>query len=176
MASGTASPSSSDSLEERLTRILPRLRAHLARRERRIRGCDPEDVAQEVLARALRYRESYDGSRELWPWLRRVAEHVLHDHRASGARRPVELPLAPGDLDASEPARTPTADAREELERVLARLRPLEREVLLRFHQRGDSVRDIAAALDMPAGTVKSHLSRARRRLAQLEDPEEDDG
>jgi DNA-directed RNA polymerase specialized sigma24 family protein len=51
---------------------------------------------------------------------------------------------------------------------VLAVLRPLEREVLLRFHQNMESVREIALATDMPEGTVKSHLSRARRRLAEL--------
>ena len=152
-----------DPLEERLTRALPRLEAHVAGRTRRLPGIDAEDVAQEVVARALRYRESYDESRALWPWLRRIAEHVLHSQRAQRARQPLALEEDPSALrDGTEiPA------AREELAQRLAVLRPIERDVLLRFHQRNESVREIAAAMGLPEGTVKSHLSRARRRLAE---------
>jgi RNA polymerase sigma-70 factor (ECF subfamily) len=165
---GLANPGLPDPLEERLTHALPRLESHLARRARGVPGVEPEDVAQEVVARALRYRESYDEKRALWPWLRRVAERVLHQQRGLGARQPAPLE----EFQPAAPETPVVLDARDELERKLTALRPVEREILLRFHQRFESVHDIARALELPEGTVKSHLSRARRRLADLSAPE----
>jgi len=159
-------PGVPEPLEERLAGVLPRLEAHLARHARRLPGVEPEDVAQEVVVRALRYRASYDERRALWPWLRSVAEHVLHDHRAAGARQPTSL----DEHELAAPDRTAIADTREELELLLAALRPVEPDVLLRFHLHVESVREIALATGLPEGTVKSHLSRARRRLAELSD------
>ena len=163
MTDGLVTSGIPDPLEERLTRALPRLKAHVALRARQVPGIEAEDVAQEVMARALRYRESYDEKRALWPWLRRIAEHVLHNHRAAGARQPLALESEPWVRSENE-ARP---EVLEELTQRLASLRPVEREVLLRFHRKSESVREIALAMRMPEGTVKSHLSRARRRLAE---------
>ena len=154
--------------EERLTLIQPRLASHLAHPSRRVPGLEPEDLAQEVVARALVYRDKYDLSRALWPWLRQVADRVILDHRSKAARNPEESL----EQEIAASVQVPLVDSREELDRTLATLRPLEREALLRFHQRGESVHEIAAAMNLPEGTVKSHLSRARRRLAGLA-PEE---
>jgi len=164
-ASGAPDPV--DPLEERLASALPRLRAHVARSSRRVPGVDPDDVAQEVVARALRYRATYDARRELWPWLRRVAEHVLIRQRAAGSRHP--QPLAEHEPAAPEPVLE--GESREEVARLLAGLKPIERDVLVRFHVRLESVREIARALGLREGTVKSHLSRARRRVAELPEP-----
>ena len=152
-----------DPFEERLTRALPRLRTHLAGRRLRVSGVEPDDLAQEVVARALRYRRSYDDSRSLWPWLRRLAERVVSDQRQAGTRRP-EAGLEDEPVAAEEQS---SLDLRDEVELLLAQLAPRERDVLVRFHQRGQSVRHIAAETGLPEGTVKSHLSRARRRLAE---------
>lgn len=148
-----------DTLERRLTKALPRLHAHL-----RGRTAEPDDVAQEVVVRALRYSASFDQSRPLWPWLRRVVDRVLQDQWQAEKRRP----QAAADLDpASEETPPPATDERD-IEALLAQLRPVERDVLLRFHQGGQTVALIATALGLPQGTVKSHLRRARLRLAGL--------
>lgn len=155
-----------ESFDDGLTRALPRLRGHLARRGR-VPGLETEDVAQEVAVRALRYRARYDARRGLWPWLRRLAERVLFDQRAAGARR-VGAP-SQDDPDATPAAEGEAAlDGDDALARLLAPLARIERDVLLRFHRDGESVRAIAGALGLAEGTVKSHLSRARRRLAGL--------
>lgn len=153
-----------DLLQERLAEALPRLTAHFARRSGSGAGVEPDDLAQEVVARALRYRASYDPARALWPWLMRVAERVLHDQRSRHQRQPT--PVA--EFDPPAPRAQDRGETVEEIATLLARLRPIERDVLVRFHQRGQSVQEIAAALAIPEGTVKSHLSRARRRLAEL--------
>ena len=150
-----------DPLEQRLTSALPRLRAHLVRRAP---GAEHEDIAQEVMTRALRYRDSFDPTRELWPWLRRMADRVLHDHHSAAQRRPAAL-------ESHEPAareESPVLDERDQLQRWLRSLTERERDVLLRFHQREQSIQEIASETGMPTGTIKSHLSRARRRLAEL--------
>jgi len=149
----------------RLLDALPALRGYvvvLAARSRT--ALEPDDVLQDVAARALRYQHAHDGERALLPWLRRTALNLVLDAQQRAARRP--LPLDAG----AEPAAEPSPDAgaqREELERLLARLEPLPRELLLRFHRDGQSVAEIAAALALPEGTVKSHLHRARRRLRE---------
>jgi len=54
---------------------------------------------------------------------------------------------------------------RDAVARLLGTLSKIEREVLTRFHMRGESVREIAEALSLPEGTIKSHLNRARNKL-----------
>jgi RNA polymerase sigma-70 factor (ECF subfamily) len=146
-------------LEARLEQELPALHAYLVR----LAGRDAEDLAQEVLARALRYRDSFDDASELAPWLRRIALRVWIDQRRRAQRNPVREEL-PSELDGEQ--RECSLEARDEIERALAALSTAEREIFRRFHGQGSSVREIAGALAMPENTVKSHLHRARRALA----------
>ncbi len=147
-------------LGERLTAEIPRLRSFLGRVSRGPGG-EVDDLVQESLARALRYQSNYDRGRALWPWLKRMAFRVFLDAQAAPARR-----REVAEVEAPAAASAPALDTREEVARLLASLPATEREVLVRFHQRSESVREIALALRLPEGTVKSHLHRARRRLA----------
>lgn len=147
-------------LEARLESEIPALRIYVAR----LAGRDGEDLVQEVLARALRYRASFDAASQLAPWLRRIALRVWIDQRRRAARNPVREPM-PAEIGAS--AASTALDARDELRHALVRLSPIEREVFTRFHAHGCSVREIASALAMAENTVKSHLHRARRALAE---------
>ena len=76
-------------------------------------------------------------------------------------------------LEVADPAPSPPVAAadREQLERVLLAIRqledPLPSILVLRFVE-GLSVEEIATALEMPLGTVKSHIHRSRTRLKQL--------
>jgi RNA polymerase sigma-70 factor, ECF subfamily len=146
-------------LEARLEQEIPALRAYLVR----LAGRDAEDLAQEVLARALRYRDSFDAATEVAPWLRRIALRVWIDQRRRAERNPVREGL-PAELDRE--GRDCAFEARDEIARALAVLSAVEREIFRRFHGQGLSVREIADALAMPENTVKSHLHRARRALA----------
>lgn len=158
-----ASPSSTDDdFAQRLSAELPRLRAWLARES----GSAAEDLVQETLTRAWRSRERWDRARALRPWLDQTARAVLSDHRRT-------RDVAVGDeISERSAAQVPDALAeREALDQLLSNLEPIERECLLRFHQQSESIAAIAKALGMPAGTVKSHLHRARRKLAQRGEP-----
>jgi RNA polymerase sigma-70 factor (ECF subfamily) len=120
-------------------------------------------VLQETLTRALSRRGSYDRARPVLPWLKRIALRTFLDLRARPRPRPVLLEEA---LEPRAPEGSDTLDQRELVERLLRRLGAREREVLERFHRESQSVREIAEALGVAEGTVKSLLHRARRRLA----------
>jgi len=158
-------------LEARLVAEAPALRAFLAQLAGRSahRG-EVEDLAQDVLARALRYRQTFDVERSLRAWLRTVALRVFLDHRKRRASAPrafegaAEEPTSPADM---------SFEHRDALESVLSPLSTLERAILVRFHSHGESVQEIARSLSMPEGTVKSHLHRARVRLARRRPREE---
>ena len=147
-------------LEQRLVGELPGLRAFLSRLSGPGRRAEVDDLVQETMARVLRLQRSYDPERPLGPWLRATALRILIDQR----RGQTLLPLA------AEVEAAPCSDGLEErdsVEGLLAALEGVERDVLARFHVRGQSIAAIAGALDLPQSTVKSHLHRARRKLAE---------
>lgn len=125
-----------------------------------------EDVVQEVFLRAWRNLSSTDlRTRPVRPWLLHVARNLLTDAHRSAQSRPVLV----DDDHALE-----TVAAADELDRALeawqistalARLTPEHREVLVQAHWLGRSVTESAAALGIPAGTVKSRTHYAVRAL-----------
>lgn len=160
-------------LEARLVAELPRL-AHYVRRllgAGAARG-DVDDVLQEVAARAWKYRGAFEDGRALAPWLRATALRVVIDALARRGRAG-NASVADVELLASNVAQAQPLDSREQVERMCAPLSQIERDVLMRFHGRGESVGEIATALATPAGTVKSLLHRARRKLIERARPED---
>ena len=138
-----------------------------------------EDLAQEVFLKAFRSLAGFDPQRKFASWLFKIAHNTTIDQLR---RRAVETePLETGgDDDRLDPlatvadprAATPEAERQRTelgraLERAVAGLRPEYREaVLLRF-QEGLAYEEIAEVLGVPLGTVKTHLHRARRELAE---------
>jgi RNA polymerase sigma-70 factor (ECF subfamily) len=135
-------------------------------------GLEPEDLVQEAQARALRFQERYDPDRPLLPWLRQILLRRFLDELRRHRSAPVEAALgrtseaATLDPACPEPGAAERLARREEVEHLLGRLGEPERAILEGFHRRGRSLAELAAELRMPTGTIKSHLHRARRRLA----------
>ena len=126
------------------------------------------DCAQEAFIRAYRALTSYDQSLPFHPWLLRIATNTSLNHvqRWHAHEHPVdEMP------DRAEPEeRSPEALAvrREEVGEVLAAINGLPapyRAALTLRHFHELSYEEIARALDLPLGTVKTHLHRARAAL-----------
>ncbi|MEM9379968.1 MAG: sigma-70 family RNA polymerase sigma factor [Planctomycetota bacterium] len=141
----------------RLVRELPRLRRHLAARMGQ--GARLDDAVQEAVLRALQGEARFDRSRAIWPWLRTIANR-LHGAGAAGPEVRIE------DEPPAKNGRAPGAE--QDLETLLGLLPEPERAVIERHYVRGQSVREIASALRLPSGTVRSRMWRARRRLALL--------
>lgn len=156
---------SSGRLEERLLEESLAVRRFLARLTHRPSSAhEVDDLHQEVMARALRYRDRYDPTRELRPWLHTIAFRVFLDHRRRLAAEPLNLGAETSELVATPAA---AAEGRESCEHHLQRLPTREQEIVRSFYLEGRTIAELAEALQLPEGTVKSHLHRARRKLAR---------
>jgi RNA polymerase sigma-70 factor (ECF subfamily) len=141
-----------------------------------------EDLAAETLVEAWRSLSRFDGTCRFSTWLYAI---LLHRYQKL-ARRVRSRPVALSSLPQAESERResllsrvpdPAPDALAELERSerLTRLRAAVAELpgghravlLLRFFE-GASVAEIAAALGIPRGTVKSRLHHALARLREM--------
>lgn len=132
------------------------------------------DCAQEAFIRAYRALHQYDPALPFGPWLFRIATNASLNYvqRTRGHETPVdELPDAP---DENEEGPEATAIRREEVAEVvaaMAELPPAYRAALTLRHMQQLSYQEVAEALDIPLGTVKTHLHRARAALkARLAD------
>ena len=130
-------------------------------------AADAEDLAQETFLKAFRSLGSYDQRRPLRSWLFAIAHHAALDFLR--ARKPAALSLDHEEdpIDPADAANGPEEQAEIGIdgalvERLIAALPPLYREVLLLRHLQDMSVADVAAALALPEGTVKIRLFRAR--------------
>ena len=129
-----------------------------------------KDCAQEAFIRAYRALHQYDPALPFGPWLYRITTNVSLNHvqRWHAHESPVEeLPEHPEELDQGPEA---TAMRREELAEVVAamdELSPAYRAALTLRHMQQLSYQEVADALDIPLGTVKTHLHRARAALKE---------
>lgn len=144
------------------TRELGAAREALCVTARRLtRTDDVDDLVQDTLARALVFRARYDPARPLLPWLRRILVNLHFDR--------LRRPRTEREVLSEEPAGP--ADGRfergEEIDFLFDQLGEPGRTLLRRFHQGGESIEELARTYAMPTGTIKSHLHRARRQLAE---------
>jgi RNA polymerase sigma-70 factor, ECF subfamily len=132
------------------------------------RGC-AEDIVQETMLRAWHHPERVGGSTGTpRAWLYTVARNLAIDqHRARRARPAEAAGLAVVDGRAA-PDQIDAAITQWDLTRALAGLRPGDRDLLAARYLRDRSINEIAAELNVPAGTVKSRLSAARDALRRI--------
>lgn len=159
-----------EDMEGKLPEEVPFLRAFL---RRLVVGCpqlDLDDLQQQTMDRALRYRDNYDPKRSLRPWLQTIGFRVFLDAREVSQRSP--FGMTEGEEPGAGDLPPETSTRRQELLRVLKLLPEPQGEVLQRFYLQEQSVQEIAEVLDFAAGTVKSHLHRGRKRLAEEQDKE----
>ena len=141
-----------------------------------------EDLSQETFVKALNAIESYRPEYKFSSWIFKIANNVSIDHL-----RRRELDTL--SLDGSPHALTPEAiqasalqlgdrqetaleelEAKElggEIEEAIATLRPEYRACILLRHVEGRPYEEIATMLDLPLGTVKTYIHRARGELRQ---------
>ena len=135
---------------------------------RRLVGNDDSarEIFQDVWVRVIRgIPQLRDGSK-LRPWLFGIARRALMDRlRQEYARSPaVDIEV---DEIAADASLVEDAENLLELERALVELPITEREVLTLFYLQELSLNEVADALKVPVGTVKSRLFRAKRLMRQ---------
>lgn len=124
---------------------------------------DAEDVAQEAFVKAFRSIGNYRGESRFAAWLYRIAFHVCMDRR----RRRVEAELSRADPETDDPAQT-HAESALFVRSLLDRLPPQSRAALVLREIEGMEYEEIACVLQIPEGTVRSRLHKARERFRQL--------
>jgi len=126
------------------------------------------DCAQEAFIRAYRALHQYDPTLPFGPWLYRITTNASLNHvqRWHARETPVdELPERSAEIDEGPEA---TAVRREEVAEVMAAMADLPaayRAALTLRHMQQLSYQEVADALGIPLGTVKTHLHRARAAL-----------
>lgn len=129
------------------------------------------DLAQETFLRALRGIEGYDRSRPFKPWLYAIATHLARDQAARAENRRVQAwheGIDPPDDSPSQEGALMDAESTHQVQAALAQLPLEQREVVILFYYQDLSQHQIAQALAVPLGTVKSRLHHAVHRLRGL--------
>jgi RNA polymerase sigma-70 factor (ECF subfamily) len=122
---------------------------------------DAEDVFQDVFARTFERLDSLRDDAAIRPWLAQLTRNACVDRLRAGAReQPVEdLPIE--EIDAELDRLDEALDVHDGLRALSAECQ----EILDRFFARDESYRSIGEALELPAGTIASRISRCLGKL-----------
>ena len=141
-----------------------------------------EDLAQETFIRAYTNIGSYNPSYKFSSWIFKIGHNLTIDHLRKKRLDTVSIHGAPDALTEDEQARTSldledtgelpdtyveNLELGSQIERAISRLRPEYRTATLLRHVEGYSYQEIAKIMDLPLGTVKTYIHRARLELKE---------
>jgi RNA polymerase sigma-70 factor (ECF subfamily) len=142
-----------------------------------------EDLAQETFVKVLNALDSYRPEFKFSSWIFKIANNAAIDHLR---RKELDTLSLDGAPDATDPERRegtslqladPSENALQELEarelggqieEAIAQLRPEYRSCIILRHVEGYPYEEIAEILDLPLGTVKTYIHRARVQLRAI--------
>lgn len=133
---------------------------------------DAEEVTQDAFVRAFTHLDRYDEKRPFYPWLAsiavRLAQNWLRAHGRTVRREGTALDDAPEPATIAHALTSLIADERSRrLWRAVASLSSGERSAVMLYYRDEMAVGDIAMALGVSTGTIKTLLFRARRHLRE---------
>ena len=151
-----------------------------------------EDLTQEVFVRTFNNLQRYDRSYKFSSWLFKIAYNLTVDHLRRKELKTVSIHGSPDAVTTDQQEATSvTLESTEEapderlesielagrLEESIGKLREEYRTAILLRHVEGRAYEEIAEIMDIPLGTVKTYIFRARRQLREDlsgsdEDPE----
>jgi RNA polymerase sigma-70 factor, ECF subfamily len=141
-----------------------------------------EDLAQDTFIKVLNHIDRYRPEFKLSSWLFKIANNVAIDHLRRRQLDTVSIDGSPHaqTADAVEATRFDVVDQQESaldemearelgtsIEKAISGLRPEYRSCIMLRHVEGRSYEEIAATLDLPLGTVKTYIHRARHELRE---------
>ena len=141
-----------------------------------------EDLAQDAFIRAFNAITSYNPRYKFSSWIFKIAHNVTIDHLRRKRIKTISIYGSPNALTEEEQARTsPVLESGGELpdayvenmelgsqiEEAIGRLRPQYRAATLLRHVEGYSYQEIADIMEVPLGTVKTYIHRARLELKE---------
>lgn len=134
---------------------------------------DARDVVQDALIQAFVKLESFRGDARFYTWLYRIAMNLALSHRRR--RRPVVSVEEAKDnvgVEPADPQQRPDQDLMQQeraaiVQQALDQLNTEHRQILVLREMEGCSYDNIAEILNLPVGTVRSRLFRARMQLKE---------
>ena len=141
-----------------------------------------EDLSQETFIKALNAIESYRPEFKFSSWIFKIANNAAIDHLrrreldtlsldgSPHAETPEAMQATALQIGARQESPLDAVEARElggAIELAIGRLRPEYRSCILLRHVEGRAYEEIAEILDLPLGTVKTYIHRARNELRQ---------
>jgi RNA polymerase sigma-70 factor (ECF subfamily) len=130
---------------------------------------DAQDAVQETFLGAFRGLDGFRGHASVRTWLCRIlVRQVARLRRRAASHRTMPLDPTGEQADPAVPDPTAASDARLDVAELLGRLVPEHRDVLVLREIQGMTYEQIAAALEVPRGTVESRLFRARQAMGRL--------
>jgi RNA polymerase sigma-70 factor (ECF subfamily) len=145
-----------------------------------------EDLAQDTFIKVLNHIDKYRPEFKLSSWLFKIANNVAIDHLRRRQIATISMSGSPHAGTASEVEATSfdvasdgesaldemeSKELGSAIEKAIARLRPEYRSCILLRHVEDRSYEEIAATLDLPLGTVKTYIHRARQQLRESLEP-----
>jgi RNA polymerase sigma-70 factor (ECF subfamily) len=142
-----------------------------------------EDLAQETFIKALNAIGSYRPEFKFSSWIFKIANNAAIDHlrrreldtlsidgapHATTAEDIEATALQVGDRGESPLAELEARELGSAIERAIGRLRPEYRSCIMLRHVEGLAYEEIAGLLDLPLGTVKTYIHRARHELRDM--------
>jgi len=145
-----------------------------------------EDLAQDAFVKVLNHIDRYSPEFKFSSWLFKIANNVAIDHLrrrrietismdgSPHASTASEIEATAFDVEGEQESALDEIEARElgtAIERAIAGLRAEYRACIMLRHVEGRSYEEIAATLDLPLGTVKTYIHRARHELRRALEP-----
>lgn len=127
---------------------------------------DAEDAAQESFLVALEHLEECRNPDKFGGWLMTIVRNRSRNLvRREALRQTDQVPIGARSKDRGPDQNTETSELRGQLRRALETLPQVQREIVLLHDLEGWKHREIAERLEIPPGTVRSHLHFARKAL-----------
>ena len=127
-----------------------------------------EDIVQETFLAALYAMKDGKQPDDLWHWLLRVLSNKYCDWLREKYGRPyISIEDYPVEIPDARQLDDDSAQMLEDIRRMLGYLSKTHREVMVRFYMHGQTLEEIAQALELPVGTVKSRLHTGRRQVKE---------
>lgn len=142
-----------------------------------------EDLAQEAFIRAFHSIASYDPAYKFSSWLFKIANNLTIDHLRKRKLETISIHGSPHAKSEEEEERsrltiespgenpeqfTQNRQLGDQIEDAIARLRPEYRTAVLLRHVEGYPYEEIAQIMEVPLGTAKTYIHRARSELKEL--------
>ena len=124
---------------------------------------DAEELTSDVFLKAFTHLDRFRGECRFSTWLYRIAYNVFYDYLRS---RKETADLDTREVDTRWNTSQDDVGQQMDVYRALATLKEMERTCINLFYMEDQSIEKIAGITGCPTGTVKSHLSRAKEKMA----------